>query len=516
MKLFQQLLLAPAALGLLAPLAANAAEVNINDVSSYANKSVKQVSALRDVQFSDVVPGDWAYTALQNLSKSYGCVDNIYTKNLENGQALTRYEAAALVNACLDDSIVSADADSDATRLVNEFGTEMTILKGRGNVLGSATDFNAGGFSPSTKVSGKVVFNTGAMELNTSNTDAQMGEKLTSAYVAQYNVNTSFTGEDRLYTRIKAGNMGTTPWEDTAHGTHLSAAHNSGGTNELQVDKLWYEFPLGQFKVWAGPRIENYYMLASSPSIYKPVMKQFALGGNGAIYGSSTDGGFGIAWTQETESRSDARWAIATNYVSKGASDATEGLLTNEEDAKWLTKIEYGSPRMQVSLAYTENICGPADSNCRNWASYYSTTTAATTTGDSKGVGLRAYWMPEETGLIPAVQFGIDKMDVDDDNTATAVEATMSWMAGFTWKDAFQDGNRLATAFGSPTKATSINNGSDDPAQDAFTWEVYYDYAVNDGVTITPAIFGSTDRMDGNANGHDDFWGALVQTTFKF
>ena len=32
MKLFQQLLLAPAALGLLAPLAANAAEVNINDV----------------------------------------------------------------------------------------------------------------------------------------------------------------------------------------------------------------------------------------------------------------------------------------------------------------------------------------------------------------------------------------------------------------------------------------------------------------------------------------------------
>ena len=33
MKLFQQLLVAPAALGLLAPVAANAAELNINGVS---------------------------------------------------------------------------------------------------------------------------------------------------------------------------------------------------------------------------------------------------------------------------------------------------------------------------------------------------------------------------------------------------------------------------------------------------------------------------------------------------
>ena len=35
MKLFQQLLVAPAALGLLAPVAANAAELNINGVSDY-------------------------------------------------------------------------------------------------------------------------------------------------------------------------------------------------------------------------------------------------------------------------------------------------------------------------------------------------------------------------------------------------------------------------------------------------------------------------------------------------
>ncbi|MGC6483441.1 MAG: porin, partial [Synechococcus sp.] len=70
MKLFQQLLVAPAALGLLAPLAvdagrsANAAELNINGVSDYAATS-EQVTSI--AQFSDVYPTDWAYQALSNL-----------------------------------------------------------------------------------------------------------------------------------------------------------------------------------------------------------------------------------------------------------------------------------------------------------------------------------------------------------------------------------------------------------------------------------------------------------------
>ena len=41
MKLFQRLLVAPAALGLLAPLAANATEVNLNDISNYSSEEVE-------------------------------------------------------------------------------------------------------------------------------------------------------------------------------------------------------------------------------------------------------------------------------------------------------------------------------------------------------------------------------------------------------------------------------------------------------------------------------------------
>ena len=211
MKLFQKLLVAPAALGLLAPLAANAAEVNINDVASYATPTADVTTA----QFSDVVPGDWAYTALQNLSESYGCVDNAYTQNLKSGQALTRYEAAALVNACLEGGIASADVSADAARLSNEFGTEMAILKGRVDGLEyKVQELSAGQFSPTTKLNNKVVFNLGYVTDDTPTAGNNvLDHHVNMTYVFTSNVNTSFTGKDTLYTRIKTGNLtaGNTP-----------------------------------------------------------------------------------------------------------------------------------------------------------------------------------------------------------------------------------------------------------------------------------------------------------------
>ena len=63
MTFVQQLLVAPAALGLIAS-GANAAELNINGVSDYAG-SADQVTSV--TQFSDVYPTDWAFQALVGL-----------------------------------------------------------------------------------------------------------------------------------------------------------------------------------------------------------------------------------------------------------------------------------------------------------------------------------------------------------------------------------------------------------------------------------------------------------------
>ena len=69
MKL-KQLMLAPVALGMVAPVAANAADLNMAAVIQYATS--EQVTSVS--QLSDVQPTDWAYQALSNLVERYGCV----------------------------------------------------------------------------------------------------------------------------------------------------------------------------------------------------------------------------------------------------------------------------------------------------------------------------------------------------------------------------------------------------------------------------------------------------------
>ena len=135
MTLVQQLLVAPAVLGLLAPWAvvnspaANAAELNINGISDYtatsSGNSLDQVTSV--TQFSDVYPTDWAYQALANLVETYGCVAGYPNGTFRGNRAMTRYEAAALLNACLDRI---SEVTDELRRLLKEFETELAILKG--------------------------------------------------------------------------------------------------------------------------------------------------------------------------------------------------------------------------------------------------------------------------------------------------------------------------------------------------------------------------------------------------
>ena len=85
MTFVQQLLVAPAALGLIAS-GANAAELNINGVSDYAG-SADQVTNV--TQFSDVYPTDWAYQALVGLVDTYRCVAGSPNGTFRGNRAMT-------------------------------------------------------------------------------------------------------------------------------------------------------------------------------------------------------------------------------------------------------------------------------------------------------------------------------------------------------------------------------------------------------------------------------------------
>jgi len=406
-------------------------------------------------------------------------------------------------------------ANADVTAISNDSDLSSEVNQARVDAVEAQLgEVMAGQFSSTTTLTGKAAFVIGSVsdETHTENSALNDMDETTMNYMYQLNLNSSFTGRDNLYTRIKTGNFGTDEtFANKPSGAFLSVANDNA--NVLEVDKLWYQFPVGDdLQVWFGPKIENYYMLASSPSIYKPVTKQFALGGNGSAYGSSTSPGFGVAWTQPTDSPSDARIGISANYTAKEGDHPDKDLGFGGDNAKsfFLTKVEYGTPSWQVSGAMAKKSAPTSATN--GYDGYFHSADAKGTKGDLTAYALRGYWRPDESGAIPEVSVGYDFASYDEAVDGEATD-TVGWMIGLGWKDLFMDGNRGGFAYGSRQHATNYKNASTvDMAEDNFVWEAYYTFKINDGVSVTPAVFGGTEvENDGK-----DISGALVQTEFKF
>ena len=390
----------------------------------------------------------------------------------------------------------------DSNTFINEVSEDIVILNGRVDGLESRqNDFEAGTFSSTTSMDGKAIFWVGAIDGISDiddNEDGSLADEPSDAvqtgYTYTMNLNTSFTGDDNLYIRLKAGENGGA-WASKPAGYHIDTKDTSDAFN---VDKIWYTFPIGDnFTAFIGPRIENYYMYVT-PSIYKPgALKAFKLGGN-SNFGASTDVGAGLKY------EADNGFAVATNVVDKN-SDAN-GIFQADGVSKWDTQIAYTQDRYHLSLTY---------SNAQNWTSqlYNATALGENTATDSNGYAARAYWMPEESGTaVPEISVGYDVKHWEDAANGTVDEAE-SWMVGLTWKDIAQPDDRIGIALTQPLKATSLAGGGDtNEVDDPLLWEVYYSWKVNDSMTVTPAIFGGRDSFQEG----DDTSGAVVTTAFKF
>ena len=120
------------------------------------------------------------------------------------------------------------------------FSKEIVNLNERvDNIESKFNEFEAGGFSDTTVLDGKAIFDVGSVDTDDDTYDG------TTQFMYTYtlNLNTSFTGDDNLYTRIKTGNH--TSWSKTksVYNTYLSSGN--GNDDVLEVDKLWYTTPVG-------------------------------------------------------------------------------------------------------------------------------------------------------------------------------------------------------------------------------------------------------------------------------
>ncbi|MEI6032184.1 MAG: iron uptake porin, partial [Synechococcaceae cyanobacterium ELA739] len=299
-----------------------AAEPNRAGMALYddgaAASSQDQVTSIS--QFSDVRPTDWAYQALSNLVERYGCVAGYPGGIFEGHRSLSRYEAAALLNACLDRV---SEVTDELRRLMQEFSKELAVIRGRVDGLeGKVGELEASQFSTTTKLDGMAVFVLGANAFGGSAHDlvnqARQSEGGTSFnYDLELNFDTSFSGKDLLRTVLRSGNF-------------ADSAFGNGGLNELEVafqqncgtvadcgnvvaiDKIFYQFPIGsQWTATVGGRVGQEDMLAVSPSAYPDdtILDVFTFNGAPAAYNHNLGPGGGLWW------KSNA-WSVSANYVA--------------------------------------------------------------------------------------------------------------------------------------------------------------------------------------------------------
>ena len=379
----------------------------------------------------------------------------------------------------------SRSSKSSTNRIDSKtFSNELVNINERvDNIESRFNGLEAGGFSDTTVLDGKAIFDVGSVDTDddtyTGTTDFM--------YTYTLNLNTSFTGDDNLYTRIKTGNHASWSKTKSVYNTYLSSGNGNGDT--LKVDKLWYTTPIGDSNhtVTFGPKIENYYMHATTPSIYEPVLKAFTLGGNAAGYGASTSPGAGWAYT------ADNGFAMSSNITSKNP------LLTDEGKQSWATQIGYTQPNYSVSALVNMKYNGWTDS-------YFMTTDGKARPGDknSTNVGLRAWWRPTDAETaIPSISVGYDTSETD----ASSNSNTTAYFVGLNWNDVFNADDKIGLAFGQPQM---VEGETIEP----FLYELYYKYQVNDSISVTPTIFGGTSKNESNVEA--DMTGYLLQTTFKF
>jgi hypothetical protein len=573
MKLFQKLLLAPAALGLMAPVAASAADLNIAGVSQYGSE--EQVTSIS--QFSDVKPTDWAYQALSNLIERYGCVAGYPNGTFKGGQAMTRYEAAALLNACLDRITEVTD---ELKRLMKEFEKELAVLKGRVDGLDAkVAELEATQFSTTTKLKGIATFVLGANSFGGNNSFLTQGARAvegatTFNYDVRLNFDTSFTGKDLLRTTLRAGNFadsgfgnnagGISPLNQLEIGFQENCGTGADCGNVVAINRLFYQFPVGNgFTATFGGRVRQDDMLAMWPSVYPAdtVLDAFTYAGAPGAYNLNLGAGAGL-WYQKNG------WNVSVNYVAangdNGAPGATcvqvapgqpctaantiagGGIGTTASQETGTVQLGYAGNRWGAAVAYNySNGIGPASGTPFAQANNLNPILTAAisqaagleTIGSMNSVGLSAYWQPATTGFIPSISAGWGINGYSAANTAADFNGvqSQSWYVGLQWTDAFIKGNAAGMAFGQPTFITSYGNNTglknllgNTPQDAGYAWEWWYKFQVTDNISVTPAIFYLSNPLGGagfeinRASGVNPGsvgltnFGGLLKTTFKF
>jgi hypothetical protein len=474
-------------------------------------------------QLSDVKPTDWAFQALQSLVERYGCIVGYPDRTYRGNQALTRYEFAAGLNACLDkiqeliaaatENFVKKEDLEIVKRLQEEFAAELATVAGRVDALDVRTaTLEKQQFSATTKLSGVVNFVL---------TDVFSGDGDTEATFQQRSrllFSSSFTGRDLLVTRIAAGNA-VVP--DLAGGTReivQSTQWYGNFDNRFFLVTSYYLFPVTQNLIGlvaAGGGLHADYAPTLSPfedyDAGTTSLSVFAL--RNPIYrlGGGTGAGFLYQITPQ--------FTLSAGYLAGAASNPANGLFNGNYST--LAQVTW-TPVQQFSLALTYNhgyfptgTFGFGDNSSTFGLGAYTGTGIVNNTLSQFPTIANSYGAEFSWKLSPAAILSgwIGLTNV----RAIGAGAGDIWTYAltFAFPDLGKRGNLGGLILGAPPYLTGLNrfrppNSNHVP----IALEAFYRYQLTDNISITPGVIWVNSPNQSSDN--QELLLGIIRTSFTF
>ncbi|MCA6595648.1 MAG: carbohydrate porin [Pseudanabaena sp. M046S1SP1A06QC] len=516
------------------------ASAQSQQLTSVATQDVIGLNVTSVSQLSDVRPTDWAFTALQSLIERYGCIAGYPDRTFRGKQATSRYEFAAGLNACLDkiNEIISAgladkvSKDDLATlrKLQEEFAAELVTLRGRVNALDAkVVNLEAQQFSTTTKLDGQVIVAVSASGSGTDDLLIPIGNRSGNSGKAnttvinrvRLNLNTSFTGEDLLLTRLEVGNGGASVSNslDAANSVfrgftgfkNSSVADYSEVGNNFIQGRLRYDFPIGKdIRASVGPVIAlNDHLDKNSFANDESVDFSTRLFINNPLILPVNDGaGAAIAWNIN-----GGAFSLRAGYVAANASSPT---------------VNAGAPNGTINQGlFGDSYQGTFEfefapkngEDEKPFALRLQYTRASVNNLDYNTGGLNLEWAFNKAIAIFG-RYGFGNIS----NRGTAITTALptyinagttgdslspqTWSVGFAFPDLFKEGAMAAIAVGQPLIESKVGNATQTNV------ELFYRFPISSNISITPDlqfIFNPN-----NNSGNSTITVGTLRTVFTF
>ena len=522
-------------------------------IANYSDREITNVSQLRDV-----APTDWAYQAIRSLIERYKCLSGFEDRTYRGSSLLSRAEFAAGLNSCLKrlenliaapDSAIQEDIKT-IERLNREFEAELAILNNRVDEIENRTvSLEKNTFSATTKLQGEVTltiadaFGEAAVADANNNQAFNNSDELDLETVFTNRVRlqfaSSFTGRDRLITRLSAGNIGNS-FQDETETREGRFAHDGGNLNDnnVVVDRLHYSFPIGEkisVTTMALLAAHHYYAETFNPGLEA---------GGGATGALSRFGERNPIYRQGINSAGagiGARYAVndflsvAAGYIAPNASIIANNNGITEGSFSALGQIELTPlDSLKVGITYVRGYDNEQaklnDEGEPDFRPSFLWGNTGTNLANLRGVEVDSTVATNSLGI--QFQFDLNPkfsirgwgsytdakiiLDGDDNNGSATI---FNYNAALVLSDIFKEGNVAALIVGAEPYLTEIDRdgigGNEAISNDVpIHLEALYKYRLNNNILITPGVIWLSSPNQ-NDNNEDVFIGA-VRTTFFF